>query len=221
MLILAGKLLLILAVSLDSFGVGVSYGLRRITIPFTGLCTIMLCSGFMVMTSMSIGKLLTAVISVEIIEIFGGLILIAIGLISLKAALTSRDKKKSDSQKHVMPVKTIEEEVRGSFFQKLKLVIKVLKNSQAADVDRNGRISFNEGLLLGIVLGLDAFGAGMGAALLGYSPVITSCFIAFLSAAFVYFGMKSGFYLTKWNWAQKMSLLPPILLIAIGVYYMI
>ena len=37
MFILLGKLLLIIAVSLDSFGVGISYGLRRIKIPLAGL----------------------------------------------------------------------------------------------------------------------------------------------------------------------------------------
>ncbi|PPA70677.1 sporulation membrane protein YtaF [Jeotgalibacillus proteolyticus] len=217
MLVSAWKLLLILAVSMDSFGVGVSYGLRRITIPLAGLCTIMCCSGIMVILSMSAGLLLTSYISVEIIEIFGGLILISIGFISLNAA---RSQGKKQKVKEELPRRTIEEEASGGLLKKVKLVIRVLKSSQEADVDRNKKISFHEGILLGIVLGLDAFGAGLGAALLGYSLVITSCLIAFLSAAFVFTGMKTGFYLTKWKWAQKMSFIPPCLLIGIGLFYM-
>ncbi|MCG3056169.1 manganese efflux pump, partial [Escherichia coli] len=52
------------------------------------------------------------------------------------------------------------------------LVINILKKPTTADLDKSGSITGVEALILGIALSLDAFGAGIAAALLGYSPVI-------------------------------------------------
>lgn len=214
MLFIAGKILLILAISLDSFGVGISYGLRRIKVSLVPLLTIMFCSGAMVFISMTIGLRMTSLISVEIIEIFGGSILISVGLISMCGKLISHPSKKQ-------PHAASHQYKKHSLIHKTKLIIKVLKKSAEADIDRNGEISFQEGWLLGIVLGIDAFGVGLGAALLGYSPILTGILIAILSALFVFLGMRSGFYLARWRWTQKMSFLPPALLVGIGVFYII
>ena len=55
----ASLILLAFAVSLDGFGVGVTYGLRRIRIPVLSVVIIALCSGIVVWVSMQIGTLLT------------------------------------------------------------------------------------------------------------------------------------------------------------------
>lgn len=217
MLFIFGKLLLIIAVSLDSFGVGVSYGLRRILVPKVVLLIIMLCSGTMVFMSMSIGVFLTTYISFETIEIFGGTILISIGCVSFYSAKTSGKSRKSLQNNFISNKK--QQRQRNRYLKNIKLIFTVLKNSQEADVDKSGSISVKEGFLLGVVLGLDAFGAGFGAALIGYSPVLTSILIAVISATFLLLGIKSGFIISKFNWASKMKLIPSILLIGIGIFY--
>jgi len=220
MLFVFGKLLLIIAVSLDSFGVGVSYGLRRIHVPKIGLLIIMLCSGTMVLMSMSIGVFLTTYISFEIIEIFGGTILISIGCISFFSAKPT-GKSKKNLQKNFISNKINQQMQRNRYLNNIKLIFSVLKNSQEADVDKSGSISVKEGFLLGVVLGLDAFGAGFGAALVGYSPLLTSILIAVISASFLFLGIKSGLFISKFSWSSKMKLIPSFLLIGIGIFYIL
>src|SRR5699024_1240480 len=94
----------------------------------------------------------------------------------------------------------------------------ILSTPDQADLDHSGIISPNEALLLGIALALDAFGAGLGASIIGYQPLMTSLLIAFMSGAFVYAGIKTGFLIAKMKQLQKMAILPSLLLISIGIY---
>src|SRR5699024_11873303 len=75
---------LVIAVSLDGFGVGIAYGMRRIHVPIPALLIIMCCSGVIVLTSMTIGSMLTTFISVNTAKVIGGFILICIGLFCLR-----------------------------------------------------------------------------------------------------------------------------------------
>jgi putative sporulation protein YtaF len=88
----------------------------------------------------------------------------------------------------------------------------------SADIDKSGTITGVEAFLLGVALSLDAFGAGIGAALLGYSPVIMSILVACMSSLFVFVGIKSGNIFSKFAWMDKFSCLPGIILIIIGIW---
>lgn len=59
-------------------------------------------------------------------------------------------------------------------------------------MDNSGSISAQEAMWLGIALSLDAFGAGLGAALLGFPTLWTALIIALFSGAFLSLGMKVG-----------------------------
>src|SRR5699024_12408710 len=83
MLFYTGLIFLVFAVSLDGFGVGVTYGMRKIHVPYSALFIIMLCSGIFVLLSMTIGNLLSTFISPHIAKIIGGCILISLGIFSL------------------------------------------------------------------------------------------------------------------------------------------
>ena len=76
-------LFIVIAVSLDGFGVGVTYGMRKIRIPFKALLVIMLCSGIIVLISMMIGHLLRTIISPTVASMIGSTILIFIGIFVL------------------------------------------------------------------------------------------------------------------------------------------
>src|SRR5690606_3705432 len=100
----------------------------------------------------------------------------------------------------------------------LGLVINILKKPMVADLDKSGTITGFEAFLLGFALSLDAFGAGIGAALLGFSPWVMAMLVAIMSSLFVYTGIKSGSVFSKKSWVQKFSFLPGILLILIGIW---
>ncbi|MEW9677890.1 sporulation membrane protein YtaF [Lentibacillus sp. L22] len=204
MLFYTGLFFLVMAVSLDGFGVGIAYGMRRIRIPVTALLIIMLCSGIIVLTAMTIGSVLTTFISEKAAKIIGGVILVLIGLFCLWNVTRS----KPDGQI----------EVKKSQFSQFK---SVLKEPQQADLDQSGIISNKEAFLLGFALALDAFGAGLSAAMVGYSPILTASLIAFMSGLLVFCGTHVGMFLSNNRWIKKLILLPPFLLISLGIYNML
>ena len=63
MLPVISLLILAFAVSLDGFGVGVMYGLRKIRIPFLSIGIISLWSGAIIFISMQIGVLMSSFMS--------------------------------------------------------------------------------------------------------------------------------------------------------------
>ena len=76
-------LALALALSLDGFGVGITYGLRRTKIPLLSIAVISICSGLVIALSMQVGVLLSHVVSPDMASFVGAVILIAIGAWSL------------------------------------------------------------------------------------------------------------------------------------------
>ncbi|MFD2628618.1 sporulation membrane protein YtaF [Oceanobacillus kapialis] len=195
MLFYTGLLLLVIAVSLDGFGVGVTYGMRKIHVPLIALCIIMVCSGGIVLLAMTIGTGITSLLSPDITRFIGGGILIAIG--SLTFYNNVRSGKANEETSNVITT--------------------VLTDPNKADLDKSGNISSPEAILLGAALALDAFGAGIGASMLGYPPLFTAVLVACMSGIFLFSGIKLGILLAKHKQMQQMSLLPSVLLITIGV----
>lgn len=209
MLYYTGLLLLVIAVSIDGFGVGITYGMQKIKVPIWAMLIIMMCSGIVLLTSMTIGEILQSFISVDFAKTIGGVILISLGLFSLFNTIRSKIKKEKLEEKV---------EISKSRFNDIKTV---LSTPDKADLDQSGNISIGEALILGLALALDAFGAGIGASLLGYTPWLTALLIATMSGIFLYSGIKVGMFLAKHEKLQKLSFLAPTLLIGLGVLNLI
>jgi len=244
-------LLLALALSLDSFGVGITYGLRQMRISPLSIAIISLCSGVIIYVSMQVGVLLAQFVSPSIASIIGAVILIIMGSWSLvqmwiqkeksgegKEVLEAKDtevaKQAKDAQtsgigghglqssggegtldpaQHEAPEQT----VFSLEIRKLGVVIRILRTPSSADMDKSGSISGWEAMWLGIALSLDAFGAGLGAALLGFSPLLTAVVIALFSGTFLVVGMKTGLRFASRTWMRRFTVLPAILLIVMGI----
>ncbi|WP_424768378.1 MntP/YtaF family protein [Paenibacillus sp. sgz302251] len=229
----ASLLVLAFAVSLDGFGVGVTYGLRRIRIPLLSVFIIACCSGLVIFLSMQVGGWLTGFLSEFVARLIGACVLIVIGgwaLLQLK-----RGKQNDESMEpvdEVHPENKVQTSALGKpaigelagaalvvmvELKRLGLVIQILRTPQAADVDKSGTISASEAVMLGVALSLDAFGAGIGAALLGLPALLTALTIALASAIFLIGGIRFGFRFSSWRGMQTLSLLPGILLIMMGI----
>ncbi len=145
-------LLLALAVSLDSFSVGFTYGLRKMKIPFKAILVIACCSGAVMFISMLIGSFLTKFFPVYVTEKLGGLILVGIG-----AWVLYQFFKPAKDKEYLLHEKTLLNlEVRS-----LGIVIHILRKPMSADIDKSGVINGIEAVLLGFALSIDAFGAGI------------------------------------------------------------
>ncbi len=203
-------LLLAFAVSLDSFGVGFTYGLRKMKMPLQSILIIACMSVLTILISMLIGTILSNFLSPVIASRIGGVILILLGLWITFQTFRSSDERESEEQ--------LEEKVIASFEMKLfGIVISILKKPMDADMDRSGAITGREAFLLGVALSFDAFGAGLGAAMLGFSPLVFACLIGVMSALFLKVGMTFGNKLAYKLWVSKLAFLPGILLVLIGI----
>jgi putative sporulation protein YtaF len=200
-------LLLAFAVSLDSFSTGLTYGLRKVTIPFKSISIISICSATTLLIAMLVGQTIQTFISPEVAGRFGGLILILLGAVVLYQFF------RPEKEVEVKEEKTlINFEIKS-----IGLVIQILRRPLTADFDKSGTITGIEAFMLGIALSLDAFGAGIGAALLSFSPIILALAVMMMSFLFLNGGLKMGRFFSHIRWIQRVSFLPGLLLILIGV----
>lgn len=209
-------ILLACALSLDSCSVGFTYGLRKVKIPMKSIITIAICSGIILMTSMGIGHAITNFFSPIIAKRIGGFVLVCIGLWVLYQFYRSH----KGSSSAVEEKNDAEDTIINFEIEVLGIVVKILKKPTAADLDRSGSINGLEAMLLGFALSLDAFGAGIGASMLGFSPLLTATVTSTASALFLLFGMKLGNVLSQNSWLQKLTFLPGVFLILLGLMKM-
>lgn len=154
-----------LAVSLDNFCVGFTYGMRQIKLPLKANFIISGASGAVIFIAMVLGSLCSGFIVAERAKIWGSLIIIVTGAVMMLQ----------------------------SYWEKKKPVIgRILDDPLTADTDASGIISNKEALLLGGALALNALGAGFGAALQGLSAWMTACLAAFFSFVLLGLGVKLG-----------------------------
>ncbi|TDG00860.1 sporulation membrane protein YtaF [Paenibacillus piri] len=230
MLPVISLLILALAVSLDGFSVGVMYGLRKIRIPLLSVAIISACSGLIIFISMQIGVWIATLVDPDYARAIGGLILIGIGIwavyqvIMEKKEASDADLKGDAADAEDLTAAALAATKKEIFYIELKrlgLVIQILRTPSIADMDRSGNISASEALLLGLALSLDAFGAGIGAALIGFTPWLTSTVIAFASGAFLATGLRIGFRYSDLSWIRRMSVFPGFVLIIMGIMKLI
>ncbi|WP_066311328.1 sporulation membrane protein YtaF [Bacillus sp. FJAT-29814] len=202
-------LILAFALSLDSFSVGFTYGLRKMAMPFKSILIIATCSAVSLMIAVSIGHGLERVLSPGMTESLGGIILIGLGVWVLYQFF--RPEKEKEPVEHEKMIVNFE-------IRSLGLAINILRKPMSADFDQSGTITGIEAFMLGFALSLDSFGAGIGAAMLGFSPINLAISVAVMSSLFVFFGIKSGSLFHKFDWVQRFAFLPGVLLIIIGIW---
>ncbi|WP_066136952.1 sporulation membrane protein YtaF [Lederbergia lenta] len=203
-------LLLAVAISLDSFSTGLAYGLRNMRIPLKSILIIAMCTALSLGIAMLAGQLIQRLLSVEFASRLGGSILMLIGALVIYQFF----KKDKD------PVDINEKIVFNWEIKTLGVVIHILKKPTRADFDSSGTVTGLEALILGVALSLDAFGAGIGAAMLGFSPIILASCAALMSSIFLASGLQIGKIFSRSSWFQKLAFLPGLLLMFIGLLKM-
>ncbi|MFD1707960.1 sporulation membrane protein YtaF [Siminovitchia sediminis] len=203
-------LVLAAAISLDSFGAGLAYGVRKIKIPLKSIVIIALCTALSLGTAMFFGQLIQGFLAPETASRIGGAILIAIGGWVIFQFF------KSEKEHH-----GYQEKVEFNWeIKSLGIVIHILKKPTRADFDSSGTVTGVEAFMLGTALSLDAFGVGIGAAMLGFSPFILSGAAAMMGGLFLACGIKFGGLFAHIQAVQKFTFFPGLILIIIGLLKM-
>jgi putative sporulation protein YtaF len=213
-------LIIALALSVDGFGVGMSYGLKRIKIPLGSMCIIAFCTAAAMGISMLFGHLIAPRLTVISPRALGAAVLITIGCYQLLQAL-----KRSKAEKAVPVMTTMAQEpesYKTLFSIKLSLfglVIQVLRTPDAADIDGSGTISPNESILLGIALALDTFASGMAVTMTGVSLYVIGL-VALMQILMIWAGQVLTGKLPS-EVLAKAKFLPGAVLVVIGSLKMI
>jgi putative Mn2+ efflux pump MntP len=180
-----------LALSMDGFGIGLSYGLRKIKVSLFSLCIICLFSAFAIAFSMTFGKVLAFFLPNNRAVFLGALILIVVGIWLIL-------------QQYFLNLWDCH-------------VINILKEPVQADLNKSGEIDLKEAFFLGFALAMDALGAGLGASMSGYSLLWTPIMVGIAEFIMINLGIIVGKKLQIDRLKKLATLLPGGIIIILGI----
>jgi putative sporulation protein YtaF len=210
------------AVSLDGFGAGVAYGMRRIKIPWFSLVIICLASSLAISLSMFFGHLTGSFFAPVWADRIGSFILVVMGCWIILQAWKSRAIRKSlveekgDKTSYAKDNKENEKTVIISI-RFLGIVIQILREPERADFDHSGTINTKEAAVLGFALAMDALGAGFGVAMTGFTPFLTPVVVGIFKFILVSGGLYLGAHKINGRLGEKAAFLPGVVLILLGI----
>ncbi len=202
-------ILLCVAVSFDGLGAGISYGSRNISIPFIPRLIISLFSAIAMVTAMFLGWFLSRYIAPELSAVLGGIILVAMG------SWVIWQGQRTESRHHVKPAASLHKG-KKSRFAAIYQVFSI--DPREADLDGSGSISPGEAFLLGLALAGDAFGAGIGVAMSGFNPWITSVTVGVSKFFLLSFGFWIGIVFRRSSINVPAHFLAGGILILLGIF---
>lgn len=215
-------ILLAIALSLDGFGVGMSYGLRRIRIPWTSMLMISFCTIISMSSAVLFGGWFAQWVNFIPPNILGAIILLSLGIYQVLRALGQKEGPKEDQEEIAIEVSTFgamgKVPVVKFQFEFLGIIIQILRYPEQADLDGSGIITIKESALLGTALSLDALASGLA---IGFSAgIIHSLPIILLVALTQILMLRLGQVVTGIVPRQiltRIEYLPGTLLILIGL----
>lgn len=209
-------LLIAFVSNLDNFAVGVSYGTRKIFIPFKANFIIAIITGLGTFISMILGKFISNIFTTSEANFLGSLVIILVGVwIFVKELINLLKKKKSIDE---CEEKSIDRNIEN--YGLIREIPRILQNPFLADNDFSGYISIGESVVLGAALAVNNMANGIGAGLAGLNPIATALAAFVISLIFVWTGIKLGHdYI--YNFLGKISgPIAGIILIILGIYEM-
>jgi len=195
------------AANLDNLGVGISYGVQKIRVPFLSNFSIALLSGIVVAISVLTGHLLSRYIAVA--GELGALMIVAIGIWVMVHKIST-----SNSLPAAIPVmKTYSVPIKA-----LSLVVQITKEPSVADFDANGFISTKEAMLLGLTLSFNCIATGVGAGLTGIDPLSSGISVFIFSMISISVGYLIGWKTASDRFEHLSQVVSGVVLIIIGIY---
>ncbi|MDD1504666.1 sporulation membrane protein YtaF [Lysinibacillus sp. CNPSo 3705] len=161
--------------SIDNLGVGLSYGIRKINVRFDKNILISIICFLMSMAGITFGVWLSKILPGMLPVVIGAILLCIIGI---RIILLAKPRKQETS-------KVNKNNANNN-------VQDILRNPEEAQFNKSGEIGWGEAVLLGIALAANALTNGVGAGLLGLSPLVISILAAIGSFITVWLGVKLG-----------------------------
>ncbi|MCL1694511.1 sporulation membrane protein YtaF [Lysinibacillus sp. BPa_S21] len=163
--------------SIDNLGVGLSYGIRKINVRFDKNILISIICFLMSMGGISFGVWLSKILPGMLPVIIGALLLFIIGIRIILLAKPQKQETSTEESSYEIQSNTVQD---------------ILRNPEEAQFNKSGEIGWGEAVLLGIALSANALTNGVGAGLLGLSPLVISITAAIGSFITVWLGVLLG-----------------------------
>lgn len=218
---LLNSLFLAISSSIDSLGIGITYGIKNTTISYIGKVILFCISFFISIISLWFGNSIKNIFSNFATTFIGSSILICMGIFICFQALKNENKNSNYPDKNCTDFSNYKQEKIYSFFIKcLGITIKIIKNPISSDFDHSNSIDDKEAFFLGIALSLDSFCIGIGGGIIGVGSIIFPLFISSFQLFFLSLGNLLGKKLTNLSNLPSniWSLISGVLLIIIGIF---
>ncbi len=206
---LINSLFLALSSSIDSLGIGITYGIKNTKISYMGKVVLFVISFSISILSVWFGDMIKNIFSDFTTKLIGGIILISMGFFVCFQAI---HKNKPSNKK--------DEKIYSLFIDFLGITIKIIKNPTSSDLDASNSIDSKEALFLGVALSLDCFCIGTCGSMIGISSLLFPLFISVFQLVFLSCGNFLGKKLHQLsNLPDNIwSIFSGVLLVLIGVF---
>ncbi len=203
-------LLLSFSSNLDNVGVGISYGIRKVNIPFTSNLLIALVTSAGTLLSVLLGQSIYLFISAEMTGLLGGGIIIAAGLWVLFQEKIMHRGQEPPEEKQLVAETGLP---RFGFRQ----IVSILDNPIIADWDFSGHIDLKEAIALSLGLTINNIPNGVGAGMLGCGALLMTGSVFLFSILTIWIGISGG--LLGFKWLGKLTgVISGLILIGVGLY---
>ena len=194
---------LALSVSIDAFGIGITYGLRKTSIPTSSKIILFAISFAFVSLSVLLGYFLVSILSEKIIKIFSVILLYIMGLLIIYEATCENNKKEIISHKILL--------------KSLGITIQIIGNPIFSDLNNSKIIEKNEAIYLAFALSLDSICVGITSSSFGLYCLLFPILVPLFQFIFLNFGINLGTNIVSYLPSlKKWNIISGILLIIIG-----
>lgn len=206
-------LVLALSSSVDSLGIGITYGIRNTKISGIAKIILFIISTFITSISVFIGNSITRIFPNNIITFIGSAFLVFMGIFVIYQSL-----KNDDEIKNKKEIKK-DTKVYNFFIDFLGITIQIIRNPISSDLDGSKNIDWKEAMYLGIALSIDSVCIGICSSIIGYSSFIFPVLVASFQLIFLCIGSFLGKKLLSISHIPEniWNVLSGVLLICIGI----
>nr|WP_281418892.1 sporulation membrane protein YtaF [Vallitalea pronyensis] len=205
-IIMTEALLIAIAICIDSFALGITYGIKQIKISKTAILILNLVTISILGISIYSGQLVRQFISENTSSLISCIILVSLGsFFMIEGYIKYKIEKKEDNR------------LAKFYIPKLGIIIDIALDSTKADMDVSGDINIKEALYLGLILSIDALGAGFGLSLDGINYLYFLPLVFSFNIISILYGHYLGTKIESYNTSLKTSLLPGGILVFVGL----
>ena len=217
---LINSLVLAISSSIDSLGIGLTYGIKNTKISYLGKIVLFIISFSISVFSVWFGNLFSGIFSDFATKLIGNLLLIAMGIFICFQALHKDKKSPILTPLSSELISDKNEKIYSFFIDFLGITIQIIKNPTSSDLDASNSIDSKEAFFLAFALSLDCLCIGVCGSMIDINYVLFPLFISIFQLAFLSFGNILGKKLHQLSHLPDniWSMISGTLLILIGIF---